>query len=194
LRGFFSFLQQAPEQTEGGDGRGITQEEIDEANRQLFEHIKKLSEVRMEWANGMHPLMTRCFKTITYMSVAAFIIGFIIIIVPFLMFFASPSHDTDILWFSSLGVAETVAVLLYQPMQRVQKATSDMIQSTMILSSWATEIGLTLYLLKLKEIGMNAIEDKIQIISNTTRQHIKWLQKYIEAEPEGAASRQPGKQ
>jgi hypothetical protein len=154
---------------------------IDEANYAALDQIVKVNTGRMKWAERMQQSLEEGCELIKMMSVIAFFIGLIFIVIPFILFLLSTPRDSNLLWFSGIGLAETVAILVYQPMNRVQKATSDMVQSTIILSSWATEVGLTMFLLNLEEIRKNdKTADTMDLISKITGDHILWLQYYTE--------------
>jgi hypothetical protein len=156
---------------------------IEKANIDVVGQIVKMNTNRIEWADCMRSKIERSCELITKMSIVAFGIGLLFIVIPFIMFLISTPRDSNLLWFSGIGLAETVAILVFQPINRVQKATSDMMQSTMILNSWATEIGLTLFLLDLKENkDTGETEEITDLIGEVTEKHIRWHQHYTEDE------------
>ncbi len=174
---------------EAGDGQNqghdtLTSEDIDKANTKLFDDITSLSDERMAWAESMHRYLEMSFRILKGMCEVAFIIGLILLILPFFAFYLSPSHDSNLLWFSGIGLAETVAILVYKPIDRIQKATSDMVQSTMILSSWASDIATIMYLVDLKHIkkGNNSqeIETYSKLVRGSTEAHVTLLEAFGE--------------
>jgi len=167
---------------------------IAQANYEALDQMIRLNNERMEWAGRMQRNLEMGCELIKKLSLIASVIGWVLIVVPFILFFLSTSRDPNLLWFSGIGLAETVGIMVYQPMDRVQKATSDMVESTIILNSWATEVGLTLYLLKLDEIKMDKIAATTILIGNTTQRHVEWLQHYTEKEPTSKAADNRGVQ
>jgi hypothetical protein len=165
---------------------------IGNANMDILKQIVKTNKDRITWTERMRENLENSCELIKTMSVIAFIIGLIFIVIPFIIFLLSTPRDPNLLWFSGIGLAETVAILVYQPINRVQKATSDMMQSTMILNSWATEFGLSMFLLNLKESKGTGEADKItDLIDKITGKHVRWLQHYIEDEHKPNAKQKP---
>jgi hypothetical protein len=166
----------------------------EKANIDAFNQLVKMNEERMQSVGCMQLNLEKGCELIKKMSIIAYVLGSVLIVMPFIVFLLSTPRDPNLLWFSGIGMAETVAILMYQPMNRVQKATSDMVQSTIILSSWATEVGLTLYLLKLEEIKENGkIAETTDLIGKITGEHVRWFQHYTEndAEDESESKKKP---
>ena len=162
-----------------------------QANLRVFLQLVNLNEERMVWADRMQRHLENTFKAIETLSVIAFAMGVVMIVVPFLFFYVSSPRDPNLLWFSGIGFAETLAVLIYKPMQRMQEAISDLIQAIVILNSWVTQIGLTLYGMDISQGSEVATATKT--ISDLTSKHIRWMQDYLEAKgPAGKASRREG--
>jgi len=167
---------------------------IDKANIDAFNQLVEMNAKRMQSVGCMQLSLEKSCELIKKMSIIAYVLGSVLIVMPFIVFLLSTPRDPNLLWFSGIGMAETVAILMYQPMNRVQKATSDMVQSTIILSSWATEVGLTLYLLKLDEIkGNSKIAETTDLIGKITGEHVRWFQDYTEndAEDESESKKKP---
>ena len=193
VRRFLLSILKPPDSSQTADFLSLTQEKkikrLTEdlevktwrANIDSLDQMVRLNEERIQWAQRMQRHAESGCEQVWLMSQIAFGLGWLIIVVPFLLFCFSTPRDLNLLWFSGLGIAETVAILVYQPMDRVQKATSDMAQSTIIINSWATAIGLTMHLLELEVVKADGkIADTTDLINNTTLQHVRWLQLYTE--------------
>ncbi len=149
------------------------------ANTEALKGIKDLSERRVNWAQKLEDHLDRTFHSIKDLSLIAFGIGAFLILVPFSLYFFSPSRDANLLWFSGLGIGETVAVLLYRPMQRMQNAISDMAQAIMILNSWATELSMVLFDMKLDKV--DEMERVSKLMGKITERHLQWFQSFTES-------------
>jgi len=164
-----------------------------QANLRVFLQLVNLNEERMVWADRMQRHLENTFKAIETLSVIAFAMGVVMIVVPFIFFYVSSPRDPNLLWFSGIGFAETLAVLIYKPMQRMQEAISDLIQAIVILNSWVTQIGLTLYGMDISQ-GVE-VATATKTISDLTSKHIRWMQDYLEAKgPAGKSLRREGEE
>jgi len=164
-----------------------------QANFRMFSQLVTLNEQRMVWGDRMQRHLENTFKAIAILSVIAFVLGVIMIVVPFLLFYVSPSHDPNLLWFSGIGFAETLAILIYKPMQRMQEAISDLIQAIIILNSWVTQVGLTLYGMDISQ--REEVANAAKMISDLTSKHIRWMQEYLEAKgPQAKPSREEARE
>lgn len=181
LSRFISILAPPPSVPPDRGASKLTDEDFERENKELFYAITHLSNQRMSWAKSMHGHLIKSFVSLKIMCVIAYAVGLVLLVVPFFAFYLSESHDPELLWFSGFGLAETLALLVYGPIQRIQKATSDMMQSTMILSSWATQMGMILYLLELRTIkGVKEISGNANLIRESTEAHVALLQKHAE--------------
>jgi hypothetical protein len=151
------------------------------ANINSLDEMVHLDEERMKWAKRMQDHAESCCEQVWILSHISFALGWLIIVLPILLFCFSTPRDPNLLWFSGLGIVATVAVLVAQPIDRVQKATSDMAQATMILNSWVTEIGLIMHHLDTKGTkDCEEIAETTDLISKTTQKHVRWIQLYTE--------------
>ncbi|HYS74040.1 MAG TPA: hypothetical protein VEO96_08700 [Thermoplasmata archaeon] len=161
-----------------------------DANIDSLDWIKSLSEQRVKWAQTLEDHLHRTFHSIKDLSLIAFGIGAFLILVPFSLYFFSPPRDANLLWFSGLGIGETVAVLLYRPMQRMQNAISDMAQAIMILNSWATELSMALVDMKVDKDG--EMERVSKWMSKITERHLQWFQSFTESKVREGSERVEG--
>lgn len=157
---------------------------VAKANIDSLNQMVLLNQERIEWVERMQRRLETGCDLIKTMSILAFVVGVILILVPFFLYWFSTPRDTDFLWFSGIGMAETLTILVYRPMDRVQKATSDMAQSTIMLNSWATEIGLILLLIKLDHVGSDQVKETAGLVGDATRKHVAWIESYAGKEPE----------
>lgn len=193
FRGLFMGQPQSLALTTVQDFKDELEKQTAQANLESFGQVVSLNSERILWAKRMHRHLEHSFEAVKIMCLIAYILGWALVLIPFIMFYASSSRDPNLLWFSGIGLAETVSILVYQPMQRVQKATSDMVQSTIILSSWATEVGLTLYLMKLKTLEKT--EDIAKATHNIcviSEQYVKLLEKFAEDGSKGSSKEKTG--
>jgi hypothetical protein len=156
------------------------------ANYDAIRQLVCLNRERFKWVKRMQGHLEDCCYSIQAMSYVSFVLGWLLIVIPLIMFFFSKAHDTSLLWFSGIGLAETLAILVYRPIDRVQEATSDMAQGTLIMNSWATEIGLILYLTDMPGTYGNPKETSavVDLITKATGAHVEWFQKFTEARHE----------
>jgi hypothetical protein len=84
----------------------------------------------------------------------------------------------EILGLSTIGVADWIALFLYKPMDRLQKANVDYVQQLTILKSWATSTNLQLRAMDItKPETVIAASNDIQ---NASIEIAKAFQKFIE--------------
>lgn len=79
---------------------------------------------------------TRTFGDLRWMVWIVFIIGLILILISIIRFIIDPSETPTILFMGSLGIADVLIVLFYNPMDRLQKASSDHTQQTLSIISY----------------------------------------------------------
>lgn len=79
---------------------------------------------------------TKTFGDLRWMVWIVFIIGLILILISIIKFIIDPSETPTILWMGSLGIADVLIVLFYNPMDRLQKASSDHTQQTLSIISY----------------------------------------------------------
>lgn len=165
------------------------------ANINSLDEMVRLNEKRIKWAQRMQDHAESCCEQVWILSHISFALGWLIIVLPILLFCFSTPRDPTLLWFSGAGIVATVAILVAQPIDRVQKATSDMAQMTIILNSWVTEVGLIMHHLDTtQEKDCREIADTANLISKTTLRHVRWIQLYTEKkekEPEGKEDKKP---
>jgi hypothetical protein len=84
----------------------------------------------------------------------------------------------EVLGLGAIGVVDWVAIFLYKPMDRLQKANADYVQQFTILKGWATTLNLQL-------LAMNVdipetITDTANRVQETSIEVAKALQQFIE--------------
>jgi hypothetical protein len=85
----------------------------------------------------------RTFLGLMVMSWAAFALG-VVLIATSLAVFVVQGRTFDALGMGTIGIADVVAVLLYQPMDRLQDADTHYAQQIMMLRGWALTVNLQL--------------------------------------------------
>ena len=83
----------------------------------------------------------KTYCDLRYMIWAAFLFGLGLLIVSIGLFIFT-ERTLEVLGLSTLGVVDWVALFLYKPMDRLQKANADYVQQFTLLKGWAASINL----------------------------------------------------
>ena len=112
--------------------------EREEKNKKTVEQLLRLQdEIETRARSQLGVLETKATKTFQDLRVmiwATFAIG-ILLIVTSLLLFIFQQRTLEVLGLSTLGAADWLALFLYKPMDRLQKANADFSQQVLILKA-----------------------------------------------------------
>lgn len=135
------------------------------ANERLRNDIVELMDRRMSLTKRLHRYIEGTFNQIQVMTAIAYALGVLLIVTSLLYYFLT-AQRLEALGFSALGAAETVAVFIYQPIQRTQNALGDFSQHTIVLHAWNTQVALKMLHMKINKKGsVDEVADYIQKIT-----------------------------
>jgi uncharacterized membrane protein (DUF106 family) len=125
-----------------------------EANKETVAKLKRLQDdIQTRTQKQMAVLQSKARKTfrdLRAMIWVTFLFG-VVLIVAALLLFLFQQRTLEVLGLGSLGVADWLALFLYKPMDRLQKANADFAQQVMILKSWVLATHLQLLAMNVNE-------------------------------------------
>ncbi len=157
-------------------------------NTRLRDDIVELMNRRMSLTKRLHRYIEGTFNQIQVMSAIAYALGVLLIVTALLYYFLTEQR-LEALGFSALGAAETVAVFIYQPIQRTQNALGDFSQHTIVLHAWNTQVALKMLHMKINEKG--SVDEVADYIQKITRELAGTIETLTEKHPP-ASTREEG--
>lgn len=117
------------------------------------------------------------FNDLRYMIWIAFILGLALIAVAIYLF-VFEERTLEVLGLSTLGVADWLALFVYKPMDRLQKANADYVQQFVILRGWAAFTNL--HFLAMDTTDRGSQKEAATSIQNGSIDAARAFAKYIE--------------
>lgn len=117
------------------------------------------------------------YRDLRYMIWGAFLFGLGLLIVTIGLFIFA-ERTLEVLGLGTIGVVDWVAIFLYKPMDRLQKANADYVQQFTILKGWATTINLQLLAMNVDQ--PETITTTANSIQETSIEIARALQQFIE--------------
>ncbi len=128
-----------------------------EANKTAIDNVieihRSLNKAELE---ELESRADRTFRELRFMIWVTFVLG-LVLIGSSIILSAYRGESLQVLGLGSLGVADTVALLIFRPMNRLQQANGDFTEQLMIVASWI--IAINLYLLAMKYEVPNTLQD-----------------------------------
>ena len=166
--------------SEGGSV-SMTETQRRQANKETIRELLRLQkDITERTENQTMRARVKADKTyndLRYMIWAAFLLGLSLIVIS-VGFFIFTERTLEVLGLSALGVADWLALFLYKPMDRLQKANADYAQQLTIMKGWATVVNLQLLAMDITrpETVISAASD----IQDASIEIAKAFQRFIE--------------
>ncbi len=159
----------------------MTETQRKQANKETIKELlrlqKDITERTETQTSRAREKADKTYSDLRYMIWIAFLLGLILIIISVGLFIFT-ERTLEVLGLSALGVADWLALFLYKPMDRLQKANADYAQQLTIMKGWATVINLQLLAMDITrpESVISAASD----IQDASIEVAKAFQKFIE--------------
>jgi hypothetical protein len=122
----------------------------DETIRTLLDLQKDIGERTESQTEKARKKADTTYRDLRFMVWGVFLFGLGLLIVAIGLFIFE-QRTLEVLGLGTLGVLDCIAIFLYKPMDRLQKANADYIQQFTILKGWATTINLQLLAMNVSE-------------------------------------------
>lgn len=127
--------------------------------------------------------LTITFWVIIGLSLVTFAVGMLLLSVPVFAAFEGQMDKFESLIAGGFGIADLIGLVLYKPVEKIQKLMGDMSQLILTLNCNQTQMNLRL-------IEMDVINNRPSIgiaaekICAATEKNVRTIQKYFESNPE----------
>jgi uncharacterized membrane protein len=163
--------------------RTLTKEILDEKNKDITDDLQATLRENRSDVKRLRRKLTVTFWVIIILSIIIFIIGVLLLSVPVVAAFGGHIDRLNSLIAAGFGIADLIGLVLYGPIEKIQKLMGDMSQLILVLNSHQTEVSLRLlemdFLNNRPSVGVAA--DKI---GSATEKNIKIIQDYFEVPEE----------
>jgi hypothetical protein len=157
----------------------------DRANEATFDElVRRQDELRASADERIRELVDRTrssMRWIKILSLTTFIAGLALLVLGVGLAVQGGS-DASTLWtglgFGGAGTASIVGVLLYRPMERINRASSDLAQQETLLRTWS--IGVDLELMAADTFDRDTVREAAGRLRASSRQLAASLETYVE--------------
>jgi len=139
--------------------------------------VKRIQEISEKESTKAEKKASTTFRDLRYMIWIAFIFGLALIVVAIGLFIFE-ERSLEVLGLSTLGVADWIALFIYKPMDRLQKATADYAQLVTLLKGWAASINLQFFAMNSK--NEESVRTSAKKIQEASIEVAKTFQEYVE--------------
>jgi hypothetical protein len=159
----------------------LTKEDMDKKNKVLADDLQSTINENKKDVKRLRHKLSITFWVIIVLSIIIFIMGILLISVPLVSAFNGQMDKLKSLIAAGFGIADLVGLVLYGPIDKIQKLMGDMSQLILALNSNQTQVSLRLmemdFLNSRPSVGYAA--DKISL---ATENNIKIIQEYFETQ------------
>lgn len=118
------------------------------------------------------------YWVIILLSIIMFIIGIVLLSVPFYAAYNTNIKELEALIAGGFGIADLVALFLFRPIERMHKIMGDMSQIVIALNSFQTQLGLRL--MQMDATSRESIGRTAEYVNEAVKVSIKLIQDYFE--------------
>jgi hypothetical protein len=151
---------------------------------------KEANETLIGWLQGalregrhdLHRLrhkLTITYWIIVLLSIVMFVVGVLLLSVPFLAAFRGEIAELNSLIAAGFGIADLVALLLFKPIERMHNLMGDMSQIIVAINSFQSQVALRL--LEMELPVRSTIGEAAAKIAEAAKESIRLVQEYFEA-------------
>jgi len=119
----------------------------------------------------------RTFKDLRWMIWFAFGLGFALLVIS-MGTYLFQKQTLEVLGIGALGSADLLALFLYKPMDRLQRASADLSQQLIILSAWA--VAVNLHVLSVDPAQPDTARTAAKDIGTTAADLSRAIQEFVE--------------
>jgi len=159
--------------------RVITRELLDEKNKDITDDLMDTLMENRRDVERLRRKLTVTFWVIIIMSIVIFIIGVVLLSVPVVAAIGGQIDRLNSLIAAGFGIADLIGLVLYGPIEKIQKLMGNMSQLILVLNSHQTEVNLRL--LEIDFLGNRpSVGTAADKIGSITKDSVKLIQEYFE--------------
>jgi hypothetical protein len=179
----------------------MTVQEREKANKESLAKLRKIHEsVNKTELDELKSQSTKTFTQLKYMIWITFLFGFVLVLASLILslymaFGGNVNGEVELpLGLGSLGIGDWITILLYKPMDRLQKANADFNETIMITASWV--IAVNAFLLAMDVDKPDSLVQAAKDIQTATWRSLRDVQSIVQessstTEQKRATSSQP---
>ena len=160
------------------DSIEMTDDERKAANVFIVKHLQHTMTDEREELDKLRSKLSITYWVIVVTSSIMFIMGCVLISVPFIAAFRSEIGELQSLIAAGFGIADLAALFLFRPTERIHKLMGDMSQVILSLDSFQIQVGLRLMQMNTDE--RSTLGQASDYISVAAKDSIKLIQEYFE--------------
>ncbi len=157
------------------------EKQLEEANintlDSLIKMVKEIQDITDKQTKEAKEKACTTFRDLRAMIWAAYALGFALIVIAIALF-VFQERTLEILGFGTLGAADIIALFLYKPMDRLQKANADFSEQFTILRGWAAAVNL--HFLAMESTNADSIKEAAKNIQQVSMDTAKAFQDFCE--------------
>lgn len=159
----------------------VDKQKVDSANAEtvdsLLKMVKDIQDISDKGTTEARQKASITFTDLRIMIWIAFALGLALIAVAIYLF-VFEERTLEVLGMSTLGIADWIALFVYKPMDRLQKANADYVQQFTILRGWAAFTNLQF--LAMDSNNRESVRTAANSIQNGSLDAARAFAKYIE--------------
>ena len=150
-----------------------------EANEWLIGQLQTAQREGRYDLNRLRWKLAVTYWTIVILSIAMFVVGMLLLSVPFLSALSGSVSELESLIAAGFGVADLVALLFFKPIERLHGLMGDMSQIIIAINSYQARVALSLLEMELE--NRETISQAAVKIGEAAKESIRLVQEYFEA-------------
>ncbi len=161
-----------------GTAATMDTDQLKKANEFIIKHLQgTMADGKID-LKGLRRKLAATYWVMVVLSVAMFIVGIVLISVPFFSAFNKAGTELKSLIAGGFGIADLSALFLFKPIERIHAIMGDMSQIVIALNSYQTQVGLRLMQMDGKD--RESMGKTAEFINNAAKDSIKTIQDYFE--------------
>jgi len=170
-----------PRESDLDVGMQMTEKERGMANLKLMTYLDETLANGMREVKMLQRKLAFSYWISVALSILMFLVGLILLSVPFITAFYGKGTEWQSAISGSLGIVDLVALFLIGPLNRIHKLMGNIAQVTIAINSFQNQVALRL--LELNKDDRKSIGKAAKYIDNAARESIELIQQYFEEKP-----------
>lgn len=167
--------------TTSGAELSMTEDERKKANQFIVSHLQATMKDGRRELGGLRGKLSFTFVVIVILSIIMFIVGIVLLSVPFIHAFANEDKGKTLqsVIAAGFGITDLAALFFFRPIERIHGLMGDMGQITLAINSFQTQVSLRL--LEMNKDDRGTVGKAAERINAAAKDSIKLIQDYFEA-------------
>ncbi len=166
--------------TTSGTELSMTEDERIKANQFIVSHLHATMKDGRRELGGLRGKLSFTFVVIVVLSIIMFILGIVLLSVPFIHAFAGKEKTLQSVIAAGFGITDLAALFFFRPIERIHGLMGDMSQITLAINSFQTQFSLRL--LEVNKDDRETVGKAAERINVAAKDSIKLIQDYFEAQ------------